>query len=219
MNIKTVLRNCKEYAAKYPNSYDSWQADWKSLPSCHGYRTMEGSSVWFFEHKKEKLMGVSSDRIMFHYCDKILDRVRHTGWYADAFQENVYRGVVARFGKTYLSGYEDRQCNTIIFELDRFEDEESAARRSNDFAESAAEDAREEDIKYQAEAKVDSLKEEIIHEASVMRELFAGIRKSTLDPVICQAMRECVKSHVESIRQMRRDIVKYTECPWEACPQ
>jgi len=116
------------------------------------------------------------------YADEVRD-LRHRGWYADAFESEVYRGAVlqlpGRNGRArYVAAYADSNdagayrvdvSRPAVFEGDKLgawdspKDDpalQDAARASDSFAEHEAEEAREYDEAWQAGSEYARLAEE-----------------------------------------------------------
>ena len=111
-------------------------------------------------------------------CHEILSpRMRNTGYYADSFQCGVIRGAIVKLKTargvyyipaTYCTEWEGVTLHMESAELVKKglnEDCHEGARvrmayLSDSYAEREAENAREEDAKFQAEQKIESLKEE-----------------------------------------------------------
>lgn len=119
------------------------------------------------------------------YSDKLLDRMRHTGWYSrfDDY-DSTYRGCVlqlpGRKGESrFIAAYEDSDSGAYVLDLSRgavfvspretegYEcrprDQDAArdaARAADSFAERACEEAREYDTAWQAGRRWAELKEE-----------------------------------------------------------
>lgn len=102
-------------------------------------------------HKPHGCKHVPCDSIQSEPAHTIL-RLRHTGWYADAIQDEVFHGVVGRLSHyRWIAGVvrygESVWDTTRIFDTQR-----EAARAADDMAQRDAEEAREYDERYQAAA-------------------------------------------------------------------
>ncbi len=123
--------------------------------------------------------------------------VTHNGWYVDNSQFETTQGVVYRLpsAKGFVAGASDpwnsKKDGTGPFLLmpDVFDNEISAARAADSFAERYAEFLREDDAKQQAEAQIEDKQEEIASLRNAIRDLVAGIRQSNLAPVVCARLR------------------------------
>lgn len=142
-------------------------------------------------------------------ADKII-RLKHFGWYVDAYQHETQFGLVrevkTKNGPRYLA------CISDPFNGDKYgngpcriecrdnglpywyECREEAARNADGAAESSAEEMREwseqADERQQAEEKADEAREEIGNLRAKARSLVEGIRQSVLAPSLCTHLRE-----------------------------
>lgn len=82
------------------------------------------------------------------FADQIIN-IRHTGWFADDNQDEIFRGVVyqlpTRHGEQrFAYGYADpNNKNCALLSFDPCDCKEDAARWADQFAEHCAEDSRE----------------------------------------------------------------------------
>lgn len=220
-NAKSVLRKCREYAAKYPNRHADWKSVWTAMGKGSSFRCFPDSGIWFFTREsgsKKRMMGMPSKSIDFKYCDEVVSSIRHTGWYADAFNDSTYRGICARIGKFWFGGYEDKQSESVIIELYPLSDERIAAHLGDGLAQYDAEESKEADVKFQAEQEIETLETEIKETWSQIKETMAGIRASSLHPSVCKELRSAIRGHVQDIRDMKKKIAEYQDNPWKACP-
>jgi putative intracellular protease/amidase len=188
---------------RYPRHFSDWQN-----------ATGEDGGKWFETPEMDgfRLVG---------FADEI-SNIRHTGWFANEFQDEKLRGVVyqlpARNGRPqYVPGYAD-PCNRgaarlwlgDLVEGDNGEDEPArrdAARCADGIAEQCAEKARE----YNAAWHAGSHARDLDQEAKTARaELLAFLRelkpkKAALcdAPALIAAARDKVESWLETIRECR----------------
>lgn len=153
------------------------------------------------------------------YADE-LARLDHTGWYSDASQDAMMRGVVvqlpARGGcAQYLAGYEDAYGNGYILAVPRrgaiFQGEKGgageyeakssgdareAARRADRIAEREAEEARDYDEAWQAGARYADEAETLAATRKEALAILAERRKvaAVEAPALCKAIRDQLRA-------------------------
>lgn len=77
-------------------------------------------------------------------CDEVCRSIRHTGWFADSFEEQTYRGVIRKIGARFISGYVASDCEGQVWDRSTvYDDAISAARAADSFAEHEAEKDRD----------------------------------------------------------------------------
>lgn len=84
--------------------------------------------------------------LRWEWCDEVRDaRIRHTGWFADEYQDTKVRGLIMRLphGRGFLAGYSMGENMSSAVDLDIYETETEAARAADSLAESVAERERE----------------------------------------------------------------------------
>ena len=153
------------------------------------------------------------------FADEILS-LRHNGWFADAFQDEIYRGQVwqipARHGRPqFVYGYAD-PCNEgaalICFDVE--EDKSEAARGADSLAESFAEAEREYSEAWQAARQWEELGDEMKAARGKARALVAEMRKAIREgkqagAAICEALRGKLADYAaqwESARNEREEM-------------
>lgn len=85
-------------------------------------------------------------RLRWEYCDEVSGaRIRHTGWYADEFQDTKIRGLVFRLPRSrgFLAGWTMGESMASGMDCDIYETELEAARAADSLAESVANKERE----------------------------------------------------------------------------
>lgn len=138
------------------------------------------------------------------HADEII-RLGHRGWFVDNFQDSTTRGIVlqlpARHGKSiYLAACSDPwNKNCAIVEICFHDEKEDAARAADGLAERYAEDSREDDLKQLAETEIASLENSVKGIRKQIRSLTAGIRQSSVPPIVCDQLRS-------DIRALRREV-------------
>lgn len=169
------------------------------------------------------------------YSDKILKRLRHTGWFTDDSQDEKYRGAVwqlpARRGHAqYIAGFEAEPdwfliCLEPITDSDNEESKKQAARDGDWFAEKFAEQNREFTRVDAAICRV----AEIVDSISELRKraLAACVEARThrrmygKSNLIHEVIRESVSRKIAEIRELRikkqKIIDEYSSSPfWTA---
>ena len=149
-------------------------------------------------------------------------RLGHKGWYVNAIhQDETTEGLVlqlpARHGQTlFMAACSDPwNDNSGIVEQYLYDDADTAARSADGLAENYAETCREDDLKQTAERDIEDLQNEIKEARERIRELIAGIRRSTLDTVVCDEMRRSIRrlrSQCESKRARSTKLQEEPEC-------
>lgn len=129
------------------------------------------------------------------------------GWFTDNFQDEALYPVVyqlpARNGKPrFVYGYADpNNEGAALLSFDACDDENDAQRWACSMTKAFAEDAREEDAKFQAEQQTESLRETITELRKEFLELCAEARKA------CRAMPEMFPSIRKTVEGRLRAIV------------
>ena len=145
-------------------------------------------------------------------------RVDNRGWFADSFQDAVIRGSVTRIRGARFTLYvpvTGHSCwdGTVHYMADaervpRGSDEAAHAEAIDDAAATAdrraeieAEQAREDDIKYQAEQAIETEREAIQQARAAVHALAAELRNTpALPPAICATITEAIKTCREQVR-------------------
>jgi len=181
-----------------------------------------GSSVLRWVENADEIF----PKIRWH--DKVQSYCRHCGWYIDNFKNETVRGVVLTLPgrRGFAAGYADPfnfsdkmmtgPCAVEITEI--FEDECDAACTADSLAENYADEAREEDAKFQAERQIENTRDEIKSLVAEILGLVHGIRRSTLDSVVCDRLRRDIRHLLAKKTQCYERIDKLTENYWDAVP-
>ena len=163
-----------------------------------------------------RLVGASQD---------VVKSIRHTGWFADHYQDALITGQVYRLpakkGKTrYIAAYLESERGTIILFTELFDNERDAALRADDMASYAAEQSREFHAKDAAEQDILGLKEEIsgirIHCLELLREAKPLRKKAGAESVLCKELRKSVKRYLSDISKKRARIEALNDNFWLA---
>lgn len=116
-------------------------------------------SIWF-----NGIKAIEKTWRFTDYADKIIS-LQHTGWFADTYCDDIYRGVVvqlpARNGEyNYLAGYISSDTDEVRLTSELYHDKEEAARGADHLAEKDAEESKEFRTKDQAEQRISELRSE-----------------------------------------------------------
>lgn len=199
--------------ARYPKSgFEGW-----NLQSESGARWVENLS-----DAGLRLVG---------YADELRD-LRHKGWYADAFESEVYRGAVlqlpGRNGRArYVAAYEDPNnagaylvdvSRPAVFEGDKLgawdsQKEDSGAvecaRAADSFAEHCAEEAREYDDAWQRgrqfAQKADEIKAARAEALAILAERRRLAKLAPEAPAACAALVSTVRRLIQDIAEARAE--------------
>lgn len=162
-------------------------------------------------HQAPRYASIAADELGLRfvgYADELIGR-RHKGYYADAFQDEVYRGAVWQLpthrhrGVRYVSGYTEQNSETVILAatngiLDTEDDKHQAAYAADSFAEYRARDEREYSESYEEASALAGEVEELTHELKQARvqttAYIAALRDQSavgaLAPSVCSILRE-----------------------------
>lgn len=159
------------------------------------------------------------------YSDQ-LSRINHNGWFADSYQDEIYRGAVwqlpARKGKEiYVFGYMDENNpGSAIIDFDYTDSENDAAIRADSMAEHDAENAREYEAKDQAEQQIDQLKDDIADNKKEIKRLLQERRElkkqGLYNQTVCDLFAEKVKSLISDNQERKEKIGNLTVNYWLA---
>lgn len=156
-------------------------------------------------------------------ADEIIP-LRHRGWYVDNFQNSTTRGLVlqlpARHGKTlYLAACSDPwNKNCAVVEIAFYDGKEDAARAADGLAERYAENSREDDLKMLAETEITSLENSVKETRQRIRLLAAGIRQSSVANVVCDQLRNDIRSLRREVREKFARIEQIKSQSWVLIP-
>ena len=120
----------------------------------------KGSSFYLNDHGMPDLR--------WKWCDEIVSRINHKGWYSDEWQQDTIRGLVMRLpnNRGFIAGWSYGEGMFSSVNYDVFLDESDAAYCADSMAENAAERERE----YQAEQEaLREVEEEVEQERSENR--------------------------------------------------
>lgn len=206
------VKDWREVARK--NHY--WSKSLARIPTVYGPQIKD---------TKERFIE-NTDALRFvRYCDKIIN-LGHTGWYADHYMEDKYRGAVwqlpARKGKElYVFGYEDSMnSGSALIDFDYTDTKEDAAIRADSMAENAAEKAREFYAMDAAEQQISEIQEEIADNKKEIKRLLQErreLKKQGLhNQTVCDLFSDKVKSLISDNRASKEKIGNLTDNYWLA---
>lgn len=148
-----------------------------------------------------------------------------TGWYVDMYQQETVSGVVIALPghdrhPVYVPAVEDAYNNDsyVVNFRDVTDDLRDATSWANSLAEHWAEQAREDDMKYRAETRIEDAKSEIetvkAETRSIVRELKGHCEQLTGLKETKRIVRKHIKAARNRIRTLRREIERLTSEPW-----
>lgn len=156
---------------------------------------------WFFQDdRNHHFMGTPIDHeLRFQYVDemKTYYPINHTGWFADPFQENTYRGLVIRLPHNrFLSGYANQESECFIISMTTFDDESNARSFADDLARREAEDAIEQSCKAHAEDLISDIAADI----KAMRQDLVKLRHAVKNAPMPPSIREAVTLRIRHLK-------------------
>lgn len=170
--------------------------------------------------------------------DKLFPRlIDHNGWYADNYQGDLIVGHVCRTrcsrGTLYIPATRNTDCDGTVHYINdaelvprgATEDDHDkacreAARSADHYAEKEAEDCREDNAKYMAEADIEEARAEIHGINKFVLALLGEIKSAGADftPAICTALRAEVQQYLRDRREQFKIIKAREEDYWTAAP-
>jgi len=189
-----LSRPLKDRAAFYKKRHDpqSCIGDWREMRKViGGYLTpvangrCEDGSIWIEDSKP--LRNVRP-------AHKVVN-LRHTGWYTDDYNDGLTHGIVTSLPHgRFMAGHTDPwNDGPVRVDLSIYATERDAAYAADRMAELYAEECRESDRKSAAEQEILEREDEIAGIREQVVALVRSIRKSTLDSVVCERLREDVR--------------------------
>ncbi len=193
-------------------------------------RTSEDKDCWYCDQFPFKELG---------YCDELNNTIQHRGWFTDNHCGESYRGVVlvgrikGAFGFIPAVTHSDWDGKTLwIGDFEPLEDAHQwgtssfnyavacrrVASQADSYAERLAEEAREDDAKFQAEVETERLAEErseLRKQAlALIKEIKAAHRRFT--PAVCEVLTEKLQSLRRQIRKKRERSAALADNYWLA---
>jgi hypothetical protein len=136
------------------------------------------------------------------WCDEVDGaNIDHTGWFCDEYHDSKIRGIVVRLSRgRFLAGWSmGKRMASYVDGSEVFTDEADCAHRANDLAETAADNEREYQEKYQAAQDLSDANEtalQRLRECLALRNnaCFAALRDEARDLV------ETIRSNRDTLR-------------------
>ena len=145
----------------------------------------------------------------FAHCDEVCRSIRHTGWFADAFQDQTYRGVILKLGARFVAGYvaSDGDGDGQVWDRSTvYGDATSAALAADSLAQHGAEEDREENELWHAAKLADERLSECESALQADRtRLVDGL--ALLWPMRAKPLsRELLRTMVAAVRECTADL-------------
>lgn len=184
-------------------------------------------------HQAPRYASIAADELGLRfvgYADKLID-FRRKGYYADAFQDEVYRGAIWQLpthrhrGVRYVVGYTEPNSGTVVLAatngiLDTEDDKHQAAYAADSFAEYRARDEREYSEAYEEASKLDrevgeaqqAVKDLRWKTTSYINALRDQSAVGALAPSVCAILRERIlRSRTQFSEELQQLIDKRAE--------
>lgn len=219
--LNKARKSAAEYAAKNPcaKHYCDWR-HWYSKPVA-GHTTSRDDkdpSIMYVDEMDKLELRFTGD------AHKIIT-LRHTGWYADNDQNDLYIGQVyqlpARNGEEqYVPALRHSGYGTGTLFLGEITSEKGdAARWADQNAEKAAEESREFDAKYSAEQQIAEARAEIHRINKEVLPALKDIKGHKFSVPVCSMIRAGILEHLADRRNAFNQIKKLEDDFWQAVPQ
>ena len=164
----------------------------------------------------------------------------HHGWFTDSFQDGVIYACAVRVriprsrGKwadvvdeshgtptrvRWMEATSHTDWDQILIgrlSRDLHDSLADCIRSADRVAEMAAEEAREDDMKYQAESQIAEKREEIKATRAQLREALAARREASAPDALCRVLRSWVAERLAEIRSHKARIALLERDPWQA---
>jgi len=191
------------------------------------WRFENGGQKWLgFDHSQPRAFNAKDNPAPSYYARNDIN----TGWYADAYQDNLYypAAVIFRQG-AYIHahiGYYDVNGRCYIVEskptiytarhfAERAELLKEVYNQARSITERAAERARDSDMEAAAENFADEKKQENQELLAEARTLIQALKQNRELPApVCEVMREKLISLRADMRDNRNKAAKALESPW-----
>ncbi len=145
-------------------------------------------------------------------------RLRHTGWYADNYQEEIYRGAIFRLpGKRgqerFVAGYGESMSDGFVLDLSEVWNDDliGAAQEGDRLAERAAEDAREYEAKESATLRIEDIGDELKNIRTDILALCRSIREACPDIGQHKPIRTALRQSLQFYLQNRKSLINERE--------
>ena len=160
--------------------------------------------------------------------------LRHTGWFADGFQQDTIRGHVVKMrtprGTYYIPTTQSTAwdgvtlyiCDAILVDKGVQDEDEhteaarEAARDADHYAEREAEECREDWTKQEAEHEIETKRQENTEIAKTVREIKRRMEdeENCFDPYLRGILQETIDAHMEDITRNVNRMRKLKDEPW-----
>jgi len=141
-------------------------------------------------------------------------RLRHTGWYADNYQEETFRGAIFRLPskrgqERFVAGYGESMGGGFVLDLSEVWDDDliGAAQEADRLAERAAEDAREFAAKEAANMRIENIAEELKNIRAEIMALCRSIREACPGIEKHKPIRSALRSALQSLLRNRASLI------------
>lgn len=150
-------------------------------------------------------------------------RLRHTGWFADNYNEETFRGAIFRLPalrqskgggqERFIAGYGERMNDGFVLALCEVWNDDliGAAREAERLAERAAEVAREYEAKESAKMRIDEIADELKNIRSEILDLCRSIREACPGIGQYQPIRSALRANLEGHLHNRQQLVNERE--------
>lgn len=145
------------------------------------------------------------DRLV--HCDEVCRSIRHTGWFADAFHDQTYRGVIRKCAHRFIIGYAASDGDGQVWDRSAvYDDATSAAHAADSLAKHGAEEDREENELWHAARLADERLSECESALQAARtRLVDGL--ALLWPMRAKPLsRELLRAMVAAVRECTADL-------------
>jgi hypothetical protein len=140
--------------------------------------------------------------------------LRHTGWYADNYQEETFRGVVFRLPakrgqERFVAGYVESMNDGFVLDLSEVWDNDliGAVREADRLAERAAEDARMFAAKDAANMRIENIAEELKDIRAEIMALCRSIREACPGIEKHKPIRSALRSALQALLRNRTSLI------------
>ena len=253
--LSSFKADAERWNAKHKHSTTNWQ--WHAMRAFkYGSSTRKNPKYGVNQGEEKKVYGnresVEKFNILWFYDESAIpgfrdmkkvheiNRMNHTGWYADDFQHETICGIVGvfRWGSTayIVPGVMYSDQDSSYFDLtytvklsphecwdenqdttDALEDAmRDMAYRADSMADRLADDEREASVKFQAEELTEELKGEIEKTRIRVKQLISEIRQAgkAFSPTICETLKAELLSMRAHITECRDAIETMADSPY-----
>jgi|TARA_B100001964_G_scaffold102975_1_gene115145 hypothetical protein len=211
------LASLKALAARYPHYGDLRQVyrqGFRPLTTRHysmNASDPERATRRFFENAEQAGLRFVG------WADESL-RLRHTGWFADNYNEETFRGAIFRLSgkcarERFVAGYGESMNDGFVLDLCEVwnDDLTGAAREADRLAERASEDAREYEAKESATLRIEDIADELKSIRTDILALCYSIRQTCPTIGQYQPIRSALRSSLQALLRNRASLVAERE--------